>query len=65
MFVLGYIDPGLGLLAWQAIVAAFLGFLFYVKKTRDMILALLRRPFRGVKPRGPASAGSPPGRTVT
>jgi len=33
-----YIDPGLGLLVWQALVAAALGALFYVRKTRDKVL---------------------------
>jgi len=37
--MLSYVDPGLGLLVWQAIVAAFLGVLFYVRKSRDKMLA--------------------------
>jgi hypothetical protein len=48
--VLGYIDPGMGLLAWQALVAAFLGTLFYLKKTRAWIVGLFMRLFRANKP---------------
>jgi hypothetical protein len=36
--VLAYIDPGLGALLWQTIVAAFVGLLFYLKKTRQWIV---------------------------
>jgi hypothetical protein len=43
---LAYIDPGSGLLLWQMIVAAFVGILFYLKRTRDFILRLLRRLFK-------------------
>jgi len=49
--ILGYIDPGLGMLIWQAIVSAFVGFLFYVKKSRDFIVGLGSRIFRRQKPR--------------
>jgi len=35
--MLGYIDPGQGMLIWQAIVSAFVGVLFYLKKTRQFI----------------------------
>ena len=45
-----YVDPGLGLLAWQAVVAAFLGLLFYVRKTREKVLGWLRKLFRANKP---------------
>ena len=45
--VLAYIDPGLGALLWQTIVAAFVGLLFYLKKTRrwivDSVLKLFGR----------------------
>ncbi len=45
--VLAYIDPGLGALLWQTIVAAFVGFLFYLKQTRrwivDSVLKLFGR----------------------
>ena len=40
-----YVDPGSGLLVWQALVAAVIGLLFYLKKTRDFGFALLRRLF--------------------
>lgn len=51
MNLFGYVDPGLGLLAWQTIVAAFLGVLFYLKKTRTWLVDLLCRPFRALKRR--------------
>jgi hypothetical protein len=38
MAILAYVDPGTGLLAWQTVVAAFVGTFFYVKKTRDWVL---------------------------
>jgi len=41
--ILGYIDPGQGMLIWQAIVSAFIGFLFYLKKSRDFIVGLFRK----------------------
>ena len=50
MRIFAYIDPGLGLLVWQTIVAAFVGFIFYVKKTRRWILNQFRRIF-GAKPK--------------
>jgi hypothetical protein len=43
MTIIGYVDPGVGLLAWQAIVAAFVGVLFQVKKTRVWLLGLVRK----------------------
>ena len=47
---LAYIDPGLGALLWQAIVAGVIGFLFYLKKTRQWIVDLIRKIFgRGEK----------------
>ena len=42
---LAYIDPGLGALLWQAIVAGVVGFLFYLKKTRQWIVRLFLRMF--------------------
>ena len=50
MIICAYIDPGLGLLMWQALVAAFLGTLFYLKKTRTWLLGLFLRLFRASKP---------------
>jgi hypothetical protein len=50
MKIFGYIDPGLGALIWQSIVAAFVGFLFYLKKTRRWIVGVFRKIFgRGQK----------------
>ena len=46
-----YVDPGLGLLAWQALVAAFLGGLFYLKKTRVLLVGFFVRLFRIGKPK--------------
>ena len=59
MSIFGYVDPGLGLLAWQAVVAAFLGLLFYVKKTRDWVAALIRKVLRAEKPAQPAATPLP------
>jgi len=33
--MLAYVDPGSGMLAWQLIVAGFVGLLFYLKKIRS------------------------------
>jgi hypothetical protein len=41
-----YIDPGSGLLVWQLVVAAFVGCLFYIKKTREFLGRLGRKIFR-------------------
>ena len=41
-----YIDPGTGLLIWQGILAAFVGFLFYIKRTRHWIVAHFKKIFR-------------------
>jgi len=50
MTLLAYIDPGLGALIWQTMVMAFVGFLFYLKKTRRWIVATVRKIFgRGQK----------------
>lgn len=46
MRFIAYVDPGTGLLAWQAVVAAFVGTFFYVKKTRDWFVKGLRSVFR-------------------
>jgi hypothetical protein len=43
--MLAYIDPGLGALLWQTIIAALVGFLFYLKKTRRWIVNLFRKMF--------------------
>ena len=51
--ILAYIDPGVGALLWQSIIAAFVGFLFYLKQTRRWIVGLFRKMFgRGQKPPG-------------
>jgi hypothetical protein len=45
MIILAYVDPGLGLLAWQALVAAFVGAIFYIKKTRDFLVRSFQKIF--------------------
>jgi hypothetical protein len=50
MVFFAYIDPGLGLLAWQALVAACLGLLFYLKKTRVLFARMFQKLFRSEKP---------------
>jgi len=45
MTLLAYIDPGLGALMWQTMVAVFVGFLFYLKKTRRWIVRTSRKIF--------------------
>ena len=50
MTLLAYIDPGLGALLWQSIMVVFIGFLFYLKKTRRWIVSISRKIFgRGQK----------------
>jgi hypothetical protein len=43
VFPLAYVDPGSGLLVWQLLVSAVVGFLFYVKKSREFLKKQLRR----------------------
>ncbi len=45
MCYVAYIDPGSGALLWQMLVAAAVGVLFYVKKSRDFLVGLARRLF--------------------
>jgi hypothetical protein len=45
MYLLAYIDPGSGLLIWQAVVAVALGVVFYLKRTREMVADFFRRIF--------------------
>jgi len=35
MTLLAYVDPGSGMLAWQLVVAGFVGLVFYLKKVRS------------------------------
>jgi len=63
--IIAYIDPGLGALLWQMIVAAFVGLLFYLKQTRrwivGVILGVFRKTFgRGQKPPGVSIEIPPP-----
>lgn len=59
--ILGYVDPGTGLLMWQAIVSVGVGLLFYLKKSRDWLLASFSRLLRiGTRtPPGPVSSLNP------
>ena len=51
ILILAYVDPGVGALLWQTILAAFVGFLFYLKKTRRWIVGVFRKMFgRSQKP---------------
>jgi hypothetical protein len=51
--ILAYIDPGLGALLWQTAIAAIVGFLFYLNKTRRWIVGVFRKMFgHGQKPPG-------------
>jgi hypothetical protein len=49
MIVFAYVDPGLGLLLWQAILSAFLGAVFCVKKTRNFLLEPFQKILRPAK----------------
>jgi len=61
ILILAYIDPGVGALLWQAIIAAFVGLLFYLKKTRRWIVGMFRKMFgRGQKPPGVSIEILPP-----
>ena len=57
MIIFAYIDPGSGLLAWQAIVAAVLGAVFYLKKSRAWVVRQMRRLLRTNKPTQPVTSG--------
>lgn len=57
--LLAYIDPGLGSLLWQGIISAFIGFLFYLKKTRRMIVNFFRKTFRSPPRDGGTAAPAP------
>ena len=61
MIFFAYVDPGLGLLAWQALIAFFVGLLFYVKRTRMWITQLFRRlPRPNKRCETPAAVSVPP-----
>ena len=45
MYTLAYIDPGSGLLIWQAVVAVALGLVFYLRRTREVVADFIRRMF--------------------
>ncbi len=66
MSMFSYVDPGLGLLAWQTLVAAAVGVLFYARKTRNWVFRLVQKPFRALKQPerdvDPQPPGTPTGR---
>lgn len=41
--IIAYVDPGSGLLIWQMLVAAVVGCAFYLKKSREYLIKLLRK----------------------
>jgi hypothetical protein len=57
ILILAYIDPGVGALLWQMIVAAFVGFLFYLKQTRRWIVGVIVGVFRKIFGRGQKPPG--------
>jgi hypothetical protein len=59
MITLAYVDPGLGLLAWQALVATFVGAIFYIKKTRDFLVRFAQKIFRIGQRTQPISTAAP------
>jgi len=46
MTILAYVDPGSGMLAWQLVMAGFVGLLFYLKKVRSLFGKIGRRMLR-------------------
>ncbi len=60
MITIAYVDPGLGLLAWQALVAFFVGLLFYLRKSRTWITNAFRKLLRSGKPPETRAAFPPP-----
>ena len=58
-FLFAYIDPGVGLLAWQAAVATVLGAVFYLKKTRDGLVRLVVKPFQKGKTQAAVQVKAP------
>ncbi len=58
MHVFAYIDPGAGALVWQSIIAAFVGAMFYVRRTRKVIAAFIKKIFgngQSEKPEEPSA----------
>ena len=43
----GYVDPGSGALLWQALVATFLGGMFYFRRAFGKLIERRRSPNRG------------------
>jgi hypothetical protein len=55
-----YVDPGLGMLIWQTVVAAFVGTIFYLNKTRKWMVSSVRKIFgREEKPPEGSAEKSP------
>jgi hypothetical protein len=62
--IFAYIDPGSGALLSQMCIAAVLGLLFYLKKTRDFIWQKLSKLLRLQVKHEPAKAKTPPAEEV-
>ena len=45
LFILAYVDPGVGALAWQMVISAFIGTVFYLKATRNWLIKTLIKLF--------------------
>ncbi len=45
-YPLAYVDPGSGQLIWQMVAAACVGGLFYIKRSRDFLVRLVKKWFK-------------------
>lgn len=59
MDILAYVDPGSGLLLWQSLVAACVGLLFYLKKTRHWMADMARKALGRSKRSAPTPQPNP------
>ena len=46
LLVLAYVDPGVGALAWQMVISACVGTMFYLKTTRSWVIKTFVKIFR-------------------
>jgi len=53
--ILVYIDPGLGQMIWLSIVSAVTGFIFYIKKTRAIVVSIFLKIFGRPRRNPPAT----------
>ena len=61
--ILAYVDPGLGALIWQMAVAAVIGTMFYLKKTRDWIAKTFKKIVRNKNEPADSESQIPPAET--